>query len=822
MIKDYRYKRNNESLVYLLLLIAFILDLIGSRAEILNIILISIALFFAGRKGISFNRKISSLFLIVNVVIFIITFSEKIFLFNIICLALILWSYVTPWILRINKAFLFSVTISFSMVFLGAIYKLPLPLHFIALYPVYLAGVISSEGVAERKGIRETILLCLNIVISIFMLLRLIGFIGEMEELVALLTLNSQMDLGETAVYMSLAIFLVNFLVINISLLLCSSKRVSISRIINESYDFFKRCTFIFLLVLLSELILKGNLIEVKESITHPYVIFNFMFIYSIYFVASSFLGITWGITLVGIISGILFIANIIKLIFLSQPFYPWDIYMLEDALIVSPQYINLPMVIGLIIAVGVIGALIFKKRHSIKRRFKISPSLVLIPFALVFLIGMVSALEKEEVARSAGISESLRVSKEELISNGFFAQNYYYFTDMDSYISRKPENYESETIKEVKNKLLELKAKEEDFYEEEEEKPNVVVIMSETFWDPGVLQGVEYSEDLTENFRKNIAGEIIVPVFGGGTANSEFEALTGLSTYDMAEGIIAYNIYVNRATHSIAEIFKENGYKTTAIHPNTEDFYNRDNAYLYMGFDEFIDIKGFKDAERKGNQVSDNALTDKILSELKSSEEPQFIFAVTIQNHDSYYEKYQEGTDVKVQSTLLDEMDKEILESFAQGVYDADRAYGKLIEGIEKSGKPTIVYYFGDHLPRLGYPKDIYEIYYKTGYLEKGITAENTEELKLFNTQLAKWSSYKELNTFDKPVSAFYLAYDILKEAKVEMPLYFSIYPELIEEYPVLSPKNKKDIKEDSEILKNYKLIQYDILFGNRYILEE
>ncbi len=822
MIKNYIYEQYSKGLVYVLLLIAFFLDLIGARTVILNIAMITAALFFVGSIGISLSRKMNLILLIINIVIFIFTFNERILLFNIIFAAYLLWSYITPWVLKVNKPLLFALTISFTMVFLGAIYNFPIPLHFIALYPVFLAGVMSREGeVMDRKKC-VIIAISINIMFSLLAIIKLSASIGGIEALSVLLTLNPQKVPGEIAVYMSLLIFIMNFLIINISLVYCSNNKGDISRIIKESYEFLKICTFIFLLILTSELILKGSLSEVKETITDPYLIFNFMLVYSLYLIIGSFLGRTWGITVIGIISTILFIANIIKLIFLSQPFYPWDIYMLEDAFIVSPQYINLPMVMAFIGILGLLGTLVFKKRKSIKRGFKISPSVLLLPFASVFLIGMVAAMEKEEVISSAGISESLKVSKQELISNGFFAQNYYYFTDMDSYISRKPEGYGPENMNKVKSRLQELAKKEKKSPMEDNETPNVVVIMSETFWDPMVLQGIEYSEDLIKNFRENLAGEIIVPVFGGGTANSEFEALTGLSTYDMAEGIIAYNIYLNQPTPSIAEVFRENGYKTMAIHPNTKYFYNRDNAYEYMGFDKFIDIDGIKAAERKGNQVSDSALTDKILSELNSTLEPQFIFAVTIQNHDSYFEKYPEGTDVKVQTQLLDDMDKEILEAYAQGIYDADRAYGRLIEGIENSGKPTIVYYFGDHLPRLGYPKDIYEIYYKTGYLEKGVTSENSEDLKLFNTQVAKWSNYKKMNAFDKPVSAFYLAYDILEESEVEMPLYYSIYPKLMEEYPVLSSKNKEKLEGNSELLRDYNLIQYDILFGNRYILEE
>ncbi len=145
--------------------------------------------------------------------------------------------------------------------------------------------------------------------------------------------------------------------------------------------------------------------------------------------------------------------------------------------------------------------------------------------------------------------------------------------------------------------------------------KPNIVLIMCESFWDPTVLNGVHFSEDIMKNFNKYKKGEIVSPAIGGGTSNVEFEALTGLSTYFLGPGVLAYNVYFRRDTPGIVSVLKDNGYNTIAIHPYMAEMYNRDKVYKFLGFDEFISLEGFNsDTDLKGPYVSDDRLMDKVL----------------------------------------------------------------------------------------------------------------------------------------------------------------------------------------------------------------
>jgi phosphoglycerol transferase MdoB-like AlkP superfamily enzyme len=319
----------------------------------------------------------------------------------------------------------------------------------------------------------------------------------------------------------------------------------------------------------------------------------------------------------------------------------------------------------------------------------------------------------------------------------------------------------------------------------------------------------------------------MISPAFGGGTANVEFEMLTGFSNLFFNTSIIPYNVYFKHNTPSIVSAFKDSGYDTVAIHPNTGDFYNRNNVYKYLGFDEFQDVKSFDQSNQiKGNYVSDDTLVDRITDTLKQKSKPTFILGVTMQNHDPYtsnIKNYGSNREIQVESDKLNDVEKDVLGNFAQGVYDEDRALGKLIEAVKKNDRPTLVYFYGDHLPRLGIglPDGNYEIYNKLGYAD-GKTDPRSDK-KFYEIPLVTWSSYKELPKLDTPMSPNQIALEILRDAGIKYPSYFNSLLEFRDKYPYLSSylNNKTDLLNDKTI-KDYYMVQYDIMFGKQYFVKK
>ncbi|MFR3451030.1 MAG: LTA synthase family protein [Collinsella sp.] len=173
------------------------------------------------------------------------------------------------------------------------------------------------------------------------------------------------------------------------------------------------------------------------------------------------------------------------------------------------------------------------------------------------------------------------------------------------------------------------------------EEKPTVIAIMNETFSDLSIYQNMHAGYNGPQFF-KNLPdalsrGTLYVSAYGGGTCNTEFEFLTGNSMSYLGSGVYPYTIYDLLDTKNLAEQFKDLGYTTTAMHPNHGTNWNRENVYSGFGFDRFMTINDFQDAEKLRGMVSDAATYDKILEMLESDSAPQFIFDVTMQNHSGY-----------------------------------------------------------------------------------------------------------------------------------------------------------------------------------------
>ncbi len=172
-------------------------------------------------------------------------------------------------------------------------------------------------------------------------------------------------------------------------------------------------------------------------------------------------------------------------------------------------------------------------------------------------------------------------------------------------------------------------------------EKPTVIAIMNETFSDLSIYQNMRAGYEGPQYF-KNLSnclsrGKLYVSAYGGGTANTEFEFMTGNSMANLGSGVYPYTIYNMETTGNLAEQFKSLGYSTTAMHPNHATNWNRENVYKDFGFDQFLSINDFQGADTLRGMVTDQATYDKILELLDQNADPQFIFDVTMQNHSGY-----------------------------------------------------------------------------------------------------------------------------------------------------------------------------------------
>lgn len=238
-----------------------------------------------------------------------------------------------------------------------------------------------------------------------------------------------------------------------------------------------------------------------------------------------------------------------------------------------------------------------------------------------------------------------------------------------------------------------------------EEIGPSVVVIMNETYSDLSIYQGDSWGYS-GAGFPAMLGdallgGTVHASVSGGGTANSEFEFFEASTCGFIGPGKVPYTLYDFNTPFNIPLVFSDLGYETTAIHPNVASNYNRKSVYEQLGFDEFLTIEEFNNVEWFHNGIPDGVTYDKVLDILNSSDSPQFIFDLTMQNHSGYtsgnlppeYQRdYQiEGLDPELQSQLNEYL----------GCIDkSDDDLAEFLDDLHSLDRPVVVVFFGDHQP--------------------------------------------------------------------------------------------------------------------------
>lgn len=296
---------------------------------------------------------------------------------------------------------------------------------------------------------------------------------------------------------------------------------------------------------------------------------------------------------------------------------------------------------------------------------------------------------------------------------NGFLSS---FVSTAQLMIPQKPKGYSKQiadkTVKELASRYDEengegsaAKAARDQY---SQQKPNIVVVMNETFSDLSIYDsikdagydGPQYLKSLYPDSIRH--GTLQVSAMGGGTCNSEFETLTGNSMAFIGSGVYPYETY-NMNIDNIVSQLKGQGYDTHAIHPAAGSNWNRDGVYSAFGFDTFDDEATFTGATRFRNRIDDASTYSKTLEYLNGSDTPQFIFDVTLMGH-SGYETGLVPEDKQVNCTVdgLDEKNQNKLNEYLATSNEEDAQLKTLIDGIKKSKKPTIVLFFGDHQPAL------------------------------------------------------------------------------------------------------------------------
>lgn len=286
----------------------------------------------------------------------------------------------------------------------------------------------------------------------------------------------------------------------------------------------------------------------------------------------------------------------------------------------------------------------------------------------------------------------------------------------------------------------------------------HVVMVMNEAFSDITDDKAFAYTAETDplpslHALREDphaISGHIVVPGFAGGTANTEFDVLTGMQTNALSSAATTSSFrVVNRDLDSLFRVFGADGYHTSFFHPGDDWFYNRENVYRWFGAEETVFADQMEDLEYKGRWVTDDYMAGLIETEFEGTVAgggTLFHYTTTIQNHMSYtMDKYGEGYDFPEVplTTEVSEQVETMLKVYTEGVRDADAMLGRLRDYFAGREEPVVLVYFGDHLPYLG-DKQL-------GYAELGITqAAEWDTLESYETPYVIWANDAAAETLD------------------------------------------------------------------------
>lgn len=408
------------------------------------------------------------------------------------------------------------------------------------------------------------------------------------------------------------------------------------------------------------------------------------------------------------LIWGLLALGNRVKIQVRDDPVYPQDLGLLKEVTDAAGSYeIHLPwLLIGMVLAstaLCIVLGCCFTLRKSRKRK----------AFWLRLAAGLAS------LAALAVLVLTLYASKS--LYNSFYCSNFYHISTVynelgfpycfcynaTTYQVEKPEGY-SRAEAAAWNNAPGAEAKAPDVH--------VIFVMNEAFSDlseEGVFLFDE-GDDPLKNYHRIIAGDnclaghLIVPGFAGGTANTEFDVLTGMQTNMLSPTATSAFRCFTDTLPSLLTCYRDAGYTTSFIHPGNDWFYNRENVYRWMGAEETLFVDEMENVRTKGAWVTDDYVADLIEQRFETAVaagESLCNVTVTIQNHMSYTaDKYGDAAipRVKLAQSVSGEV-QTMVDVYMEGIRDNDAMLGRLTDYFAAQSEPVLLVFWGDHLPYFG-----------------------------------------------------------------------------------------------------------------------
>ena len=324
-----------------------------------------------------------------------------------------------------------------------------------------------------------------------------------------------------------------------------------------------------------------------------------------------------------------------------------------------------------------------------------------------------------------------------------------------------------------------------------EDEMPNIMFVQLESFFDPTEVEWLRFSEDPIPNLRKLFdeysSGYFKVPSVGAGTANTEFEVLTGMSMRFFGPGEYPYKTYAKfNQMESAASALKALGYGAEALHNNGGNFYSRAQVFNKMGFDHYTskEFMNILQTTPKG-WATDDILVPNIMESMDTTEGQDFVFTISVEGHGEYpTEKVLEDPEIVV-SGVEDEGERNAWEYYVNLVHEMDKFAGELIEAVESRNEPTVLVFYGDHLPTMN------------------LEAKDLKSRYLYNTNYVIWDNIG-LEKQDENIAAYQIMAEVFERLDIHSGTVFNYHQQR---------------RETKNYLADLELLQYDMMYGDQYV---
>lgn len=524
-------------------------------------------------------------------------------------------------------------------------------------------------------------------------------------------------------------------------------------------------------------------------------------------------------------VGGIMGVVNLEKTRQRTEPLYPSDFEMITASKSLLGMVPWQTVAAGFAFALFGGGVIYFLIRRNVRRQ---TPKLSKKNRLAMLLVTSIGVLYIGQFQQPGNLVKLAYEKKNDWIpwsqldnyhANGFVAGFLY---NLPSDPMEKPADYSAGKIDELRAKYQVIADEINAGREKAEPDVNIIFVMNESFSDPLELDGLDLGMDPIPFVRaladNSYSGEMLSTGYGGGTANIEFEALSTFSMEPFEANITSpYTQFLPSIERfpSVVSRLKDAGYATTAIHPFNTTMYKRKENYKLLGFDTFIydTTMTFTEKIDTNPYISDKSAYEEVLQKMAASPETDFIHLVTMQNHAPYVNKY-----TAVPSYEESGIKDEEVRNYLQDLIYSDEAFELLMTQLADFEEPTVVVFWGDHQSSV-FGESVYE--------ENEVQNMHETPLRILSNFD---SSYKDLGT----ISPIYFYTEVLEMTQTKLTPYDALLETLQSVLPAFEKSmylngqtgdyvsSREDLPEGTlEILSDYEQIQYDVLTGKRFSME-